>query len=59
LGSVGKVVINLGEICKKSKFTPSSLIKATTKVVTSDGNDLGLMLVSNDDDVDGMSSAQN
>jgi hypothetical protein len=59
LGSIGKIVINLGETCKKTKFTPPSPIKATTKVVTSNRNDLGLTSVSNDDDVDMTSSTQN
>ena len=58
-GSIGEVVINLGETCKKTKFTPPSLIKATTKAVTSKGNDLCLTSVSNDDDVIVMSSTQN
>ncbi len=59
MGSIGKIVINLGETCKKTKFTPPSPIKATTKVVTSNRNDLGLTSVSNDDDVDMTSSTQN
>jgi hypothetical protein len=56
---MGNLVINLGETSKKTKFTPPSLIKATTKDVTSNGNNLGLTSVSNDDDVNMTSSTQN
>ena len=41
------------------KFTPPSPIKATTKVVTSNKNDLCLTSVSNGDDVTVISSTQN
>ena len=54
-----KVIINFGETCKKTNFTSPSPIKATTKVVTCDRNNLCLMSVSNDDDVTMTSSAQN
>jgi hypothetical protein len=54
-----KVVINLGETCKKTRFTPPSPIKATTKVITSNKKDLGLTSVSNSDDVTMTSSTQN
>ena len=33
-GSIGKIVTTLGETRKKTKFTPLSPIKATTKDVT-------------------------
>ena len=39
LGSIGKIVINLGETSKKTNFTPPSpvkALKATPKDVTSD-----------------------
>ena len=52
-------MINLGESCKKTKFTPPSLIKATPKDVTSDKKYLSLTSVSNGDDVMMMSSTQN
>ena len=58
-GSIGKVVINLREPCKKTQFTPPSPIKATTKVVTGKGNDLGLTSASNKGDATMMSSTQN
>ena len=56
---IGKIVINLRETSKKTKFTPPSLIKATTKVVTSDKKDLSLTSVSNGDDIMMTSSTQN
>jgi hypothetical protein len=59
LGSIGKIVINLGETCKKTKFTPPSLNKATTKVVTSNKKGLRLTSVSNGDDIMMTSSTQN
>jgi hypothetical protein len=59
LGSIGKVVINLGETSKKTKFTPPSPMKATTNIVASNNNDMCLMLVSNADDITAMPSCQN
>ncbi len=63
MGSIGKVVINLGETCKetrkKTKFTPSSLIKATPNAITSDEDYLSMTSVSNSDDVMMTSSTQN
>jgi hypothetical protein len=59
LGSIGKIVINLGETCKKTKFTPPSPIKATPKDVTSNKKNLSLTSVSNGDDVMMTSSTQN
>ncbi len=59
MGSIGKTVMNLGETCKKTKFTPPSLIKATLKDVTSNKKDLSLMSVRNGDDVMMTSSIQN
>ncbi len=54
-GSIEKVVINLGETCKetrkKTKFTPSSPIKATPDDITSDEDYLSMMSVSDDNDV--------
>ncbi len=48
---IGKVVINLGETCKKAEFTPPSPIKATSNDITSDKKDLSLTSVSNGNDV--------
>ncbi len=59
MGSIEKVVINLGETCKKTKFTPPSLIKATTKDVTSNKKGLSLTSVSNNDDIMMTLSTQN
>jgi hypothetical protein len=59
LGSIGKVVIALRETRKKTKFTPPSPIKATTKDVTNNKKGLSLRLVSNGDDVMMTSSTQN
>ncbi len=59
LGSIGKIVINLGETCKKTKFTPPSLTKTTHNDITSDKKDLSLTSVSNGDDVMMTSSTQN
>ncbi len=59
MGSIGKVVTTLGETCKKTKFTPPSPIKATTKDVTNDKKGLSLMSVSNGDGVMTTSSTQN
>jgi hypothetical protein len=56
---MGKVVINLGETSKKTKFTPPSPIKATPNDITSDKKDLSVTSVSNGDDVSMMSSTQN
>ena len=58
MGSIEKVVINLGETCKetrkKTKFTPSSPIKATPSDVTYLRNDVAdddhLRKTSDDDD---------
>jgi hypothetical protein len=59
-GSIGKVVINLGETHKKSKITPPpSPIKATTKDITNNKKGLSLTSVSNGDDVMMTSSTQN
>jgi hypothetical protein len=59
LGSIEKVVINLGETCKKTKFTPPSPIKATPDDITSDKNYISMTSVSNGDDVSMTSSTQN
>ncbi len=73
MGSIEKVVINLGETCKetrkKTKFTPFSPIKATPDDVTSDEDYLrmtsddkdylSMTSVSDSDDVMMTSSAQN
>ncbi len=59
-GSIEKVVINLGETCKetrkKTKFTPSSPIKATPNDVTSDDY---LRKTSDDEDYLSMTSLTN
>ena len=59
MGSIRKVVINLGETCKKTKFTPPSLIKATPNDITSNETYLSMTSVSNGDDVLITSSTQN
>ncbi len=59
MGSIGKVVINLVETVKKTKFIPPSSIKATPNIITSNNNDLCLISVSNADDVAVMLSSQN
>ena len=72
MGSIEKVVINLGETCKetrkKTKFTPSSPIKANPNDVTSndylrktsdDEDYLSMTSVSDSDDVMMTSSTQN
>jgi hypothetical protein len=59
LVSIGKVVINLGETCKKTKFTPPSPIKATPNDITSNKKYLSMTSVSNGDDVTMTSSTQN
>jgi hypothetical protein len=59
LGSIGKVVITLGETCKKIKFTPPSPIKATPNEITSNKKNFSMTSVSNEDDVLMTSSTQN
>ncbi len=59
MGSIGKVVIILGETHKKTKFTPPSPIKATPNDITSNEKDLSMTSVSNDNDVSMRSSTQN
>jgi hypothetical protein len=58
-GSIGKVVINLGDTCKKTKFTPPSPIKATPNDITSNKKGLSLTSVSHSDDIMMTSSTQN
>jgi hypothetical protein len=58
LGSIGKVVITLGETRKKIKFIPPSPIKATPNDITSDEKYLSMMSVTNGDDVSMTSSTQ-
>ncbi len=59
MGSIGKIVINLGETRKKTKFNPPSPIKATPDDITSDKKYLSGTSVSNGDDVTITSSTQN
>jgi hypothetical protein len=58
-GSIGKVVINLEETCKKTNFIPPSPIKATPNDITSDKKYLSKTSVSGGDDVSMTSSTQN
>jgi hypothetical protein len=58
-GSIGKVVLTLGETRKKIKFTPPSPIKATPNDITSNKKYLSMTSVSDGDDVLMTSSAQN
>jgi hypothetical protein len=58
LGSIRKVVINLEETIKKTKFTPPSPMKATPNTVASNTNDMCQTSVSNTDDVTVTSSNQ-
>ena len=51
MGSIGKVEINLRESCKKTKFTPPSLIKAILTIAESDSGDDCLTSISNDDNI--------
>ena len=53
------MVINLGETRKKTKFTPSSPIKATPSNITSNDEYLSTTSVSDVDDVSMTSSTQN
>ncbi len=59
MGSIEKVVIHLGETCKKTKFTPPSPIKATPDDITSNKDYLSMTSVSDGDDVTMTSSTQN
>ncbi len=59
MGSIGKVVITLGETRKKTKFTPPSPTKATPNDITSDENYLSMTSVSKGDDVSMTSSTKN
>ncbi len=59
MGSIGKVVITLGETRKKTKFTPPSPTKATPNDITSNKNYLSMTSVSNGDDVSMTSSTKN
>jgi hypothetical protein len=58
LGSTRKVETNLGETIKKTKFTLSSPIKATSTLVASNQDDVCPMSFSNAGDVMMMSSSQ-
>ena len=58
-GALGKIVINLGETCKKTKFTPPSPTKATPNYITSNEKYLSMTSVSDGDDVLMTSSTQN
>jgi hypothetical protein len=46
-GSIGKLVINLGETIKKIKFTPSSPIKATPTLIATNQDDVSPTSFSN------------
>ena len=59
MGSIGKIVTNLGETCYKTKFTPPSPTKATPNYITSNEKYLSMTSVSKDDDVLMTSSTQN
>jgi hypothetical protein len=59
LGSIGKIVINLGESIEKTKFTPPSPIKATPTLIASNQDDICPMSFSNAGDVMLTSSSQN
>jgi hypothetical protein len=54
-----KVVITLGETCKKTKFTPPSPSKATPNDITSNKNYLSMTSVSHGDDVSMTPSTNN
>ncbi len=58
LSSIGKVVINLGETCKKPRFIPPSPMKATPPFDVCNGHDICVMS-SSDDDVTVTSSTKN
>ncbi len=58
-GSTEKIVINLGETIKKTKFTPPSLIKATPTLIASNQDDVCPMSLSDAGDVMLTSSSQN
>ncbi len=59
MGSIGKIAVNLGETVKKTKFTPSSLIKATPTLIASNQDDACLTSFSDAGDVTMTSSSQN
>jgi hypothetical protein len=50
LGSTRRLDINLGEIIRRTKFTPLSPIKSTPTTIASDSDDVSTTSVSNADD---------
>ncbi len=59
MGSIGRVVINLGETIKKTKFTPPSQIKATPNIIANNNDGMCLSSVSCVDDITVTSSNKN